>query len=184
MKLKQLTLKILLIILLGLCACQQQSVAPSLSTDVPPTPMAGTIVKVQPSVQSVQVGKLIQVTIDVVDVVDLYGVELEITFDPALLKVVDANRDKQEIQIEHGDFLSSDFVAINNVDATQGVISYAVTQISPTPSKSGNGTLAVVTFMAENAGEAEIGLDGVFLATSEGESIQIETLDGIISVKD
>ena len=52
----------------------------------------------------------IPVEVRVNDVIDLYGVDVKVAFDPDVLEVVDANPAKPGIQVQDGGFLSPDFV--------------------------------------------------------------------------
>ena len=50
------------------------------------------------------------------------------------------------VQVAPGDFLSADFVVQNRADNQAGTIDFAVTQLNPSKTKSGSGTLFTVYF--------------------------------------
>ncbi len=143
---------------------------------------AETVVKVNPEAKSVKAGETIQVAVDVMRVQNLAGVELHLTFDSGLLEAVDANETEDGVQIEHGGFVSPDFVALNQVDAAKGSVDYAVVQLPPTPAVEGEGTLVKLRFRGKGTGEATITLDQVLLATLDGEAIPASLQDSQITI--
>ena len=115
------------------------------------------IVRPDPLVAVVPVGGQVVVNLYVQDVVNLYGADVRISFDPAVLQVVDADPSVLGVQIQPlSSFLIPDFVvrkkACNAVDPADpdcqvgGVVWYAVTQLNPSTPVSGSGPLAAVTF--------------------------------------
>lgn len=82
------------------------------------------------------------------NVVDLYGAEFRLTYDPAVLSVQDFKQDQEGIQIEAGTLLPANegFVVANQVNETEGTVIFAMTLLNPAPPATGNGPLARVTF--------------------------------------
>ena len=74
-------------------------------------------------------------TVDIVldDVVDLYGAEVHLTFDPAVLQVQDADSNAPGEQIAPGEEFSKGrgFVALNRFDNQRGTIDLAATLVNP-----------------------------------------------------
>jgi hypothetical protein len=135
---------------------------------------AGTVVKVVPASGSYGVGGQIQVEIRIVDVQDLYGADVKLAFDPALLQVVDADPNIPGVQITpRDDLLSPDFVIKNEADNQAGTVWYAVTQLNPTPPASGTGALFSFTFSVVGSGTANLSLEQQ-LATRTGAIIPAE----------
>ena len=85
-----------------------------------------------------------QLQVWVNDVVGLYGADIQLSFAPDVLEVVDSNSGASGIQVENGGFLKPDFIVINSADNSQGTIRYAMTQLNPTVPASGSGVLFVV----------------------------------------
>lgn len=134
----------------------------------------GTVVKVLPTRGSFGEGAQIQVEIRIVDVQDLYGADVRLAFDPALLQVIDADPNTPGTQITpRSDLLSPDFVIKNEADNQAGTVWYAVTQLNPTPPASGTGALFSFAFSVVGSGTATVGLDQQ-LATRMGEIIPAE----------
>jgi len=120
-------------------------------------------------------GDVATVKIQVDDVVELAGVEVHLTFDPALLEVVDADPSSEGTQIAHGDFLSPDFVVQNAVGPSKGTVDYAIAPMQLDKAASGSGVLARITFRALAEGETLIKISGALLADTAGRPIEVET---------
>ena len=114
-----------------------------------PAEEAAPTVSLGGAVLEVAAGQTAPLSVVVTDIQDLYGMELHLRFDPAVLQVADADPNKDGIQVTAGDFLSADFVAQNQADNQTGSIDYAVTQVSPNEPKSGSGTLFVIRFQGD-----------------------------------
>jgi hypothetical protein len=116
------------------------------------------------------------------DVADLYGFEFEITYDPTLLEVVDADPAREGVQIRPGDFLSPDWELQNRVDNDRGRIAYALSQRNPSQPISGDGILVVIAWRAKATGTSPIALIHVLLAAPAGVEIPASPQDGRIVV--
>ena len=138
----------------------------------------------RPDPLSLELGAGNTSTVDILveDVTDLYGFEFEITFDPAVLEVVDADPDEEGVQIEAGDFLSPDWTLDNTVDNDNGTITYALCQMNPSPPQSGDGVLARITWRGKAAGTSPIQLAHVLLGAPGGVEIPASTEDSQIVV--
>ncbi len=113
------------------------------------------IVRCDPATVAGPVGSTVNIDIYVENVVELYGADVRLGFDPAALQVVDADPTVEGIQIMPLDtFLSPDFVVRKGLGYAEDpdVIWYAVTQVNPSEAVSGSGPLARVTFTAQEAG--------------------------------
>jgi len=126
---------------------------PTVPVTLPPTPSITTI-SLEPVTAQVEVGNTTSVQIMVGNVMNLYGAEVHLTFDPALLEVIDADLGRDGVQIQPGTFLSPDFVAKNSVEQANGRIAFAVAQMPPHEPVSGSGILAMITFRGIAVGSA------------------------------
>ncbi len=142
----------------------------------------GTTVIIDPQSSEVAVGNTTTVDIRIEDVTGLYGAEVHLTFDPALLEVVDGNSGMAGVQIQPGTFPNPHFLAQNVVDQTAGKIHFAVSQGPGDDPVSGSGVLATITFQGEAAGTSAISFDNILLSDQEGESIAADTQDGSVTV--
>lgn len=98
--------------------------------------------------------KLLVVEVHLADVVDLYGVEVKLRYDPTQLEAQDAYPHLEGVQIFPGPFLAAEkhFVVTNVVDTESGLIHFAVTLLNPAPPVSGEGVLATIAFGVSGAG--------------------------------
>jgi len=141
-------------------------------------------VTVRPDPLSLQIGTGSTGAVDILveDVTDLYALEFEITFDPAMVEVVDADPDKEGVQIEAGDFLSPDWLLNNTADNDAGTIAFALCQINPSPPQSGDGVLAIITWRSKGAGTSPLHFAHLLLAAPGGVEIPASAEDGQIAV--
>ena len=119
----------------------------------------------------------------VADVQDLYGFEMHLRFDPAVVQVADSDPGTSGVQVAPGDFLSADFVVQNRADNQAGTIDFAVTQLNPSEPKSGSGTLFTVYFQgiaADKTSRAETA-NGAF-ATRDAVPIEVSIAGAEIKV--
>jgi len=139
---------------------------------------------IEPPYAPLPVGDTVTVDVLVGDVSDLYGAALEISFDPTLLEVVDADAAEPGIQIGEGDCPVPDFVVQNTVDNAAGVINYDVISLNPTPPCNGGGLVAKITFRALAAGTSPVQFNSQLLSNTGAEAINVATEDGAIEVTD
>lgn len=118
-----------------------------------------TLVRCNPAVAVGVVGQPLDVDIYVENVVDLWAGDVQLSFDPNIAQIVDAEPASSSIQIKPlSDFLSPDFVVKKVGDNNIGSIWYAATQVQNPPGQppklpvSGSGPLARITFEAVKAG--------------------------------
>jgi hypothetical protein len=143
-----------------------------------------TTVSIDPASQEVWLGSTATTDVLVENVTDLYGAAFEITFDPTLVEVVDANSVKPGVQIQPGGFLSPDWTLENSVDNDNGTIEYAVCQMSPSLPQSGTGVLAIITWRGKAEGTSPIHFTNVQLGAPGGVPIPADTQDGQITVEE
>ena len=119
-----------------------------------------TQVLVVPPSSTAAVGATVTVKVQVRDVPDLYAVDLQLVFDPAVLEVQDADGTPANgTQVAAGNFLSSPygFTAVNQADNATGNIRYIYSLLSPAAPVSGSGVLASITFRARDPGSSTCG---------------------------
>jgi len=113
----------------------------------------------------------------------LYGAQIHLRFDPAIVEVVDADSAQDGVQAEQGTFPTPDFVVQNAADNTTGSIDYAVTQLQPNRPGEGQGTVLRVTLLAKKAGVSPIQIEELLLADTAGTSIGAVSQNGVIQVR-
>jgi hypothetical protein len=147
-------------------------------------PHTTALVRIDPAVVTTTTTLTVPVNIVVENVNGLYGSDVKLAFDPALLAVQDADPNLAGIQIELGPLLTSSsyFVVINTVDNLSGTARLAITQLNPTLPVTGSGVLASITFTPTGAtGASLIHLTQVQLANRDGDIIPATTQDGSVN---
>ncbi len=149
-----------------------------------PAAAAAPTVSLGNAVLEVAAGQTAPLSVAVTDVQDLYGMEIHLRFDPAVIQVVDADPGKAGIQIAAGDFLSADFVAQNQADNQVGSIDYAATQVNPKEPRSGSGALLVIQFQGGAAGRtSQLEVTNGILTTRDGDVLPVTFTSGEVRVK-
>jgi hypothetical protein len=139
-----------------------------------PTPTGDTMLRVLPASGSYEVGQTIDVAVWVEDVVDLYGVDIRLAFDPTQLQVIDANPDLPGVQVQPlDDILSPDFIIQRDADNVAGTVWYAVTQVNPSPPASGSGPLFAFSFTVLAPGLSDVLVTNDQLADQNGMIIPV-----------
>ncbi len=135
----------------------------------------GTVVRVEPAFQQVAPGATFTLTIQIDDVVNLYGFDILVSFPPDKLEVVSAS---------HGDFLEGPFlVDLITPDNEAGTVTAIVSQRNPAEPQSGNGTLVVISFQAlGDRTDADIVLSEVTLSDNNGFAIPCSLQHGRVHI--
>jgi len=112
---------------------------------------------------------IVDVLVD--NVIDLYGAQCDVTYDPDVLAVVG--------QVEPGNLLPTEpgksFVVANRVQEAEGKITYARTLLHPTPAINGGGRLARITFQRLRTTPTTIDLTNVKLVSIDLQTIPSQT---------
>ncbi|MCW5852112.1 MAG: hypothetical protein KIT87_18710 [Anaerolineae bacterium] len=145
--------------------------------------VAGARLYVSPADSVVDMGSTVTVDLRVDGIENLYGVQLELAFDPQLLEVVDAYPTLPGVQISDGDFLVPDVNLVNQVDTTAGAIQYAISLRGNKPGVSGSGVLARITFRGRQPGISRIAFTRAVLSDPQSVQIAVATEGGVIVVR-
>jgi len=128
-------------------------------------------------------GETTQLTIRVAGAMDLYGVELHLQYDPAVLAVLDADASRAGVQLSPGDMLdpAAGFPVANRADNQTGELNYAITLLAPAEVVSGDGVLVSFEVQALADGSSELALSAI-LASAEGISLPVTAEGGWLTV--
>jgi len=127
--------------------------------------------------------ELVQVPISVRDVQNLYGVDLLLSFDPALVQVEDADPSSSGIQAGLGEFLDPGLLLFNKADNTAGTYHFVMSQYNPSEPKTGEGVIVVITFRGIGEGVSPLTVMGLKLASREGTEIASSPVDSTLTVR-
>lgn len=131
---------------------------------------------------AVQPGAQFEIPVEVRAVQDLYAIDIEVRFDPAILQAEDADPNSEGVQAGLGTFLEAGLLLVNEVDNITGVFRFAMTQVNPAEPVSGDGILLVLYFAAQAEGDSELEVSFLEAATRFGEEIPLEASDGRVTV--
>ena len=140
-------------------------------------------VLVVPEIASLEVGERITLAIRTEDIAELYGADVRLTFDPAVLEVEDTDPSRDGIQIELVDeLLAPDWVLKDSADNATGSVWYAVTQLNPREEVAGSGDLARIPFLAIGGGTSPVTISYRKLVRRDGTPIETHISDALITV--
>jgi hypothetical protein len=144
-----------------------------------------TTVSVTPSSPSVSDCEILEVYIDVNAVSDLYAVDVRLSFDPAVLEVVDFNLGSSVVDLEPIIDPNLNFTAgytiRNQVNNFTGTIWYAATQTSPTPAASGSGHVARIRLRAKSTAISPFNFTYIKLSNANGVQIPATAVNTTVS---
>ena len=118
------------------------------------------------------VGNVVDVDMQIDAVTGVYGAEMDLSFDPAILQVIGG-------QLTPGTCPQPNFVPSNSADNTLGTIDYAVTQLSPTPACDG-GVVATITFECIAEGVSPVTFGSSIIADENATPIAHGTQNGTV----
>lgn len=148
----------------------------------PALAQAPVTVRVAPATLTLAVGAASDVAVEVVDVQGLYGFDVQLSFDPSVVEVVDADPDKAGVQVSLGRMLDSGMAVRDSADNQAGTIHYAMTQINPSEAKSGTGNLIVIRLRGKAAGTTNLAFTSVDLARRDATAIDTAPQPGAVTV--
>ncbi|MGQ9684077.1 MAG: hypothetical protein ACUVX9_16215 [Anaerolineae bacterium] len=136
---------------------------------------------VSPSSASVPVHGQALVEIRIEDVADLYGAEFHLSFDPALIAVVDDDPSTPgTIEITPGAIFASHLPFANSADNSAGTVIFGI--LGDEPGFTGSGTLATIRFEGLTAGTSALTVTSSTLTDSAAGSITHVATGGTLEV--
>ncbi|MFQ5341482.1 MAG: cohesin domain-containing protein [Anaerolineae bacterium] len=153
------------------------------SVEVCPAGGLATVV-VNPGESTVEQGDTTATTVRVLSAAGLYGAELHIEFDPAIVQVVDADPDRPGVQVLPGALFTERnyYAAANQADNRAGTIDFAAALLNPEPPIDGGGDLVTITWRGASPGSTTIHLASVDLSDQAGQLLPAQLEDGSITV--
>jgi hypothetical protein len=137
-------------------------------------------VRVLPAEGHFSVGHDFQVEVWVENVSGLYGADVQLSFDPTLLAVLDANPAQPGVQVmPRADLLAPDLVVRRDADNGAGTVWYAVTQLNPRLPASGSGALFSFTARALAPGRSAVVVTEQTLNTQDGMPMPAEAFGAV-----
>lgn len=129
-----------------------------------------------------QPGAVVEIPIRIENAQNLFALDFEMTFDPEIGSVQDADPTNQGIQLGLGQFLDPGLLLYNTVDNENGVMHFVMTQVNPSQPKSGDGILLVIYFKALKAGTTDLKITNLQIADDRGLELAAEKVESSIKV--
>jgi hypothetical protein len=141
---------------------------------VPSQARSAASLSLQPPATAVQVGGSFSVQLNVSGASNLYGWQVDVSFDPSVIHALSTSE---------GTFLSSGgfttFFSNGTLNNTLGLVdNMLATRLGSVPGANGNGLLATLNFQAVGPGVSSITLGNVVLASPSGGSLPLGGLSG------
>jgi hypothetical protein len=131
-----------------------------------------TLVAIHPATAALDEGDTLTVEVWIEDVVDLYGADVQLQFDPSAFQVQDANASLPGVQITlRSDLLQPGLVIHKEADNLAGTIWYANSQSHPALPVSGSGAIFEFELLALQSGVFALDISSCQLSTKDGEPI-------------
>jgi hypothetical protein len=152
---------------------------------IPPGQGKGTaLLTLEPQTLFLKPGEQGQISVWVREVADLYGAEIKIRYDPSVLEVVDSDPNRDGVQVTLSEVFRDGFVAVNQVDNQNGLITVAATRLNPAPPFQGEGELIEITINAKAIGASDLVFDQAILANRNGMPIEFEAQKASFTVNE
>ena len=138
------------------------------------------VVLLEPQTLSLGKGQISSIVVRIEGAANVYGVQLELSFDAGKIKVLDTEEIEPGVQVLSGDFLALDegFTAVNEANNETGELNYAVTLLDPAEPASGSGTLIEFEVEALETASSDLLLGLVILASPEGAQLPVQITYG------
>jgi hypothetical protein len=140
----------LIIVLLIICSINEASAA-------------NTVVKAEASANEPKIGDTLTVNIVINDVQNLYGVDVQLSWNPNVLSLTEA---KSMLGVEanpggvlHESGTDTLLIAENHASQETGEYTLTATSVGSSPAFSGSGTIAILTFNVTSAGSTGLTLE-------------------------
>ena len=144
--------------------------------------VGGPTAEVGAGTLEVGINQTAPLVVEVGGIANLQSFEMHLSFDPSLVEVVDADPVAPGVQVTPGDFLTVGRVTQNDADNEAGTIDFALSQISPSPPKTGSGTLFTVELRGLANGQTPIHNVRSRFATIGNRVIDVTVADGTAKV--
>ncbi len=153
------------------------------SPKVPVDPVTKAIVKVVPKHLPTDLCSLLNTSaINVEKVSNLVAVELEITYDPDVIQVIDANAGQRGVQVRVGDIFANAVISKNIVDTRHGRISFAAERLDVYTALEAPTTLILIDWRPHHVGTSPVTLAEVVLTDHNGQAIEVTRESGTVEV--
>lgn len=149
-------------------------------TPTPTVEPEGAVLKVEPA-QLTLCAQASSGEVNIENVAALSALQLEVSYDPAVVQVIDADPARDGVQVQVGDAFAGGFIAQNSVDSVTGRITFAATLFGG-ERIDGDANIIEVDWQPQAVGVAAINLEDVILVDNFGQIIDFTPQNGTIEV--
>ncbi len=132
-----------------------------------------TLVKITPSTGAIAPGEIITIAVTIKDVAELYGTQVRLNWDPAILELVKMTQGEL---FEPGEFTTDSY------DNVSGTAYFAITLQGDTTPISGTGNLLYFNFEGKSLGETALELEDILLLDAQPKAIPHRVQEGGVIV--
>lgn len=112
------------------------------------------------------------VNVSIIEATDLYAFEFKLSYDPVVLNATSAVL---------GDFFPPGVIPVVTINNDEGYVMFSATLAPPEAARTGNGTLARITFHVENLGATALDLSDTQLFNQMAEPLPHSAEDGFFN---
>jgi hypothetical protein len=135
-----------------------------------------------PASTAIDKGATTEVVVQLDSVTNVYGAQFSLSFDPAVLQVVDADSGTGGVQISTGTCPNPAFVIANTADNGAGTVGYAAIQLGPSPPPCDGGDVASIEFQCIASGvSSDVTFTDSLISDPDGIPVAHTTLNGSVS---
>ena len=134
-------------------------------------------ISIQPSTTNANQGSIFVLDINVSNVVDLYAIQFDLTYDPTILAFDNINKSTFLFGANGDLFISG------NDDGNGRISNIGLTLLGAVPGVTGNGTVIQLDLKATTPGNSTINLENIILLDSIGNIIAPVISNGNVNVK-
>jgi len=124
-----------------------------------------------------KVGETFQVPLQIENVQNASSVSFAVSFDASLMSLV---------RIDNGDLLGKDsqpVAVVQRPEEQPGKVTATLTRPPSTPAISGSGTLAILTFQANAAGESSVAINSAGIRSTAPEALPVEGTQTTVTIQ-
>lgn len=144
---------------------------------------APALVLLDPPAVTIGQGDTATISVRLENAQNVYGIDVRLRFDPAVIDVLDADAGKEGVQIAPGEFPYPDFIVLNAADNVSGTIKYASVQLNPRAPATGAGVIFSFQVRGKAAGrQTTLSVEALEMADRNGVSLPAQKQDGAVQV--
>jgi len=149
-----------------------------------PTPVCADnpVLRFEPDWTDLGIDEETEIALMLDNVDGLYGIEIQMTFNPTVVEILDMDDGQTGTQAQPGDYPYPDFPVKNEVRNSSGTVWYAVTQIAPREPLSGSGRVMTLRVRGRFGGDCPLVIHFAQLVNRDAAEMPVDIFGGHIAV--